>query len=87
MITARPKVLRALLARYAEACARILEDDTTARRLRLGEIARTLCAVTETQDIQDAIAAADRVLAEARSDAARCRRDKNQGQGSESLVA
>lgn len=87
MITARPKVLRALLARYAEACARILEDDTTARRLRLGEIAHTLCAITGTQNIQDAITAADRVLDEARSNAAGCRRDRDKGRGSESLVA
>lgn len=68
MITPRPQVLRALLAQYAEACVRVLEDDTPARRLVLRDTAYTLCVITGTGAIQDALAAADQVLAQQRSD-------------------
>ncbi|MFD4878585.1 DUF5133 domain-containing protein [Streptomyces sp. NPDC058420] len=87
MITAHPQVLRALLASYAEACVRSLEDDTPARRLHLRDIARTLCALTDTHEIKDALAAADRVLTETRSDSTVRRRHRGQGQGSEPVVA
>ncbi|MER6532294.1 DUF5133 domain-containing protein [Streptomyces sp. 900105755] len=64
MITPRPQVLRGLLARYAEACARVLEADTAARRRALQDIAYTLCVITGTCEVEDALAAADRLLAD-----------------------
>ncbi|MFE5033985.1 DUF5133 domain-containing protein [Streptomyces sp. NPDC056683] len=63
MITPRPQMLRGLLARHAEACVRVLEADTAASRHVLRDIAYTLCVVTGTSEIKDALAAADRLLA------------------------
>ncbi|MEW1777177.1 DUF5133 domain-containing protein [Streptomyces sp. NPDC086777] len=63
MITPHPRILRGLLARYAEACVRVLEADTAARRRVLKDVAYTLCVTTGTCEIEDALAAADRLLA------------------------
>ncbi|MER6532887.1 DUF5133 domain-containing protein [Streptomyces sp900105755] len=70
MITPHTQVLRVLLARYAEACARLLEHDTAASRGFLRDTAHTLCVVTGTCGIKDALATADRLLATEQSDAA-----------------
>ncbi|MGY5053514.1 DUF5133 domain-containing protein [Streptomyces sp. 900105755] len=70
MITPHAQMLRALLARYAEACARVLEHDTAARRGILKDTAYRLCVVTGTCEIKDALATADRLLATEQSDAA-----------------
>ncbi|SEF15969.1 protein of unknown function [Streptomyces sp. Ag109_O5-10] len=63
VITPHTQVLRVLLARYAEACARLLEHDTAASRGFLRDTAHTLCVVTGTCGIKDALATADRLLA------------------------
>ncbi|MET7568335.1 DUF5133 domain-containing protein [Streptomyces sp. NPDC005492] len=70
MVTPPPRILRVLLARYAEACVRMLEHDTAARRNTLKDIANTLCAVTGTGEIREALTTADRLLAEEQADAA-----------------
>ncbi|MER6266685.1 DUF5133 domain-containing protein [Streptomyces sp900105755] len=70
VITPHTQMLRALLARYAEACARMLEHDTAATRGLLKDTAYTLCVVTGTCEIKDALATADRLLATEQSDAA-----------------
>ncbi|MFJ4628267.1 DUF5133 domain-containing protein [Streptomyces sp. NPDC088847] len=80
MITPTPRVLRTLLAQYAEACVRVLEDDTAARQLVLRDAAHRLCVVTGTGAIQDALAAADRTLARQRSDTAARRHEEVRAQ-------
>ncbi|WP_405802829.1 DUF5133 domain-containing protein [Streptomyces halstedii] len=63
MLTPRPQDLRVALARYAD--ARIEDDrlptDATARAVE--DAAYTLCVLTGTQDVPQAIALADSLLA------------------------
>ncbi|MFJ9426467.1 DUF5133 domain-containing protein [Streptomyces sp. NPDC101249] len=66
MVTPLPHVLRALLARHAEACARRLEGDTTASRRALDNAGHTLCVTTGTRSVEKALARADLLLAAAR---------------------
>ncbi|MER7973311.1 DUF5133 domain-containing protein [Streptomyces sp. NPDC096080] len=66
MVTPLPHVLRALLARHAEACARRLEGDTTASRRALDDAGYTLCVTTGTRSVEEALARADVLLAAAR---------------------
>ncbi|MBW8792370.1 MAG: DUF5133 domain-containing protein [Streptomyces sp.] len=87
MITPPPQTLRALLARYAEACVRMLEADTAARRRVVQDTAYTLCVATGTCDIKDALAEADRLLAEGRSDASVRRPGAGRDQAGQTLVA
>ncbi|MFJ6086791.1 DUF5133 domain-containing protein [Streptomyces sp. NPDC092369] len=87
MITPRPQVLRAQLSRYAEACARMLEADTPANRRTLEDAAYTLCVTTGTYEIKEALAAADRLLAEEQPNAAEGRPGADQDWDDQTLVA
>ncbi|MGY4979225.1 DUF5133 domain-containing protein [Streptomyces sp. 900105755] len=86
MITPHTQMLRTLLARYAEACARMLEHDTAARRGLLKDAAHALCLVTGTCEIRDALATADRLLATAPSDAAARRDGASRDQADQTLA-
>ncbi|MET7683418.1 DUF5133 domain-containing protein [Streptomyces sp. NPDC005423] len=85
MITPHPRILRALLSRYAEACVRMLEDDTAATRHVLEDVSYTLCVTTGTSDVKEALAKADAMLAEERSGTAAGRSCR--GQADQTLVA
>ncbi|MGA4847335.1 DUF5133 domain-containing protein [Streptomyces sp. G5(2025)] len=65
MLKPEPRSVRTLLARYA--CARIalVEKADPAWQRELEDVTYTLCVVTGTQSITDAIAAADEILATA----------------------
>ncbi|OON82770.1 DUF5133 domain-containing protein [Streptomyces tsukubensis] len=63
MITPQPQILRALLARYADARIMQFENDTAANRSVLDDIAYTLCVTTGTCGIEEALATADDFLA------------------------
>ncbi|RDG37104.1 DUF5133 domain-containing protein [Streptomyces corynorhini] len=63
MVVPRPQILRVLLSRYAEARIRAHEDDTAAGRRALDDVAYTLCVITGTRSVEDALARADRLLA------------------------
>ncbi|MFJ1611096.1 DUF5133 domain-containing protein [Streptomyces sp. NPDC088253] len=67
MLEPHPKVLRTLLARYAEArfAHAHSSDSRTARDL--DNVAYTLCVTTATATVEDAIAAADVLLENARN--------------------
>ncbi|MFJ5273510.1 DUF5133 domain-containing protein [Streptomyces sp. NPDC088358] len=67
MLEPHPKVVRTLLARYAEArfAHAHAEDARTARVL--ADVAYTLCVTTGTATVEDAIAAADVILERSRS--------------------
>ncbi|MCX4430309.1 MULTISPECIES: DUF5133 domain-containing protein [Streptomyces] len=67
MLEPHPKVLRTLLAHYAEArfAHAHSSDSRTARDL--DNVAYTLCVTTATATVEDAIAAADVLLESARS--------------------
>ncbi|MET7486638.1 DUF5133 domain-containing protein [Streptomyces sp. NPDC005538] len=87
MVTPPPRILRVLLARYAEACVRMLEHDTAARRNTLKDIANTLCVVTGTGEIKDALTTADRLLAEEQARAAARRHGAGPLRNGRSLAA
>jgi hypothetical protein len=78
MITPHPQILRALLSRYADACVRTHEADTAANRQLLNDVTYTLCVTTGTSGIKDALAKADALLAEGRSEAVAGRPSGNQ---------
>ncbi|WP_329292208.1 DUF5133 domain-containing protein [Streptomyces sp. NBC_01455] len=67
MLEPHPKVVRILLARYAEArfAHAHAEDARTARVL--ADVAYTLCVTTGTATVEDAITAADVLLERSRS--------------------
>ncbi|MET8291823.1 DUF5133 domain-containing protein [Streptomyces sp. NPDC048448] len=67
MLEPHPKVVRTLLARYAEArfAHAHAEDARTARVL--ADVAYTLCVTTGTATVEDAITAADVLLERSRS--------------------
>ncbi|MEV1021083.1 DUF5133 domain-containing protein [Streptomyces sp. NPDC050264] len=87
MITPHPQILRTLMSRYATARVRLIEDDTVANRRLLEDAAYTLCVTTGTCEIKDALAAADRFLTAAPSDAAARQPTAGQEQADQSLVA
>lgn len=87
MITPRPQVLRAQLSRYAEACARMLEADTSENRRVLQDTSYTLCVTTGTDEIKEALAAADRLLSAEQSKAADGVPGADQGWDDQTLVA
>ncbi|MET9364570.1 DUF5133 domain-containing protein [Streptomyces sp. NPDC006632] len=67
MLEPHPKTLRILLARYAEArIAHSCHGDPGAAR-ELEDVAYTLCVMTATVCVEDAIAVADTILATARA--------------------
>ncbi|MBM7173226.1 DUF5133 domain-containing protein [Streptomyces sp. G44] len=65
MLKPEPRSVRTLLSRYA--CARIalMEKADPAWQREMEDVTYTLCVVTGTQSITDAIAAADQILAAA----------------------
>ncbi|MFE4857834.1 DUF5133 domain-containing protein [Streptomyces sp. NPDC056670] len=66
MLEPHPKTLRNLLARYAEArIAHAHNGDPSAAR-DLEDVAYTLCVLTATASVEDAIVVADTLLATAR---------------------
>ncbi|MGV9691990.1 DUF5133 domain-containing protein [Streptomyces sp. NPDC003444] len=73
MLTPDPRTLRSLLTRYAD--LRIAEARGEKRDGQLLEdVSRALCAATGTTRVEDALAAADALLAAARARGARTAR-------------
>jgi hypothetical protein len=66
-----PRSVRTLLARYAGARIALMEKADPAWQRELEDVTYTLCVVTGTQSITDAIAAADEILAAAERPEAR----------------
>ncbi|MFF8293387.1 DUF5133 domain-containing protein [Streptomyces sp. NPDC016309] len=58
-----PRHLRAVLARFADVRITLLRHEDPVLRRELDEISRTLCALTGTRTVEDALAAADAALA------------------------
>ena len=65
MLTPDPKVIRALLSRYADVQLRFSERPTQELQWQLDDVTYTLCVSTGTRCVSDALLAADRVLEEA----------------------
>ncbi|MFD3548676.1 DUF5133 domain-containing protein [Streptomyces sp. NPDC058655] len=63
MLKPAPAVLRGLLSRYADAQITLIREDSPAVRLKLENVSFTLCVATATTNIQDALVAADAMLA------------------------
>lgn len=63
MITPHPQILRAALSDYADARIRQFQLDTDANRRDLEGATYTLCVITGTSEIEDALATADDLLA------------------------
>ncbi|WP_344500181.1 DUF5133 domain-containing protein [Streptomyces enissocaesilis] len=61
-----PRCVRTLLARYASARIALAEKPDQAWQRELADVTYTLCVVTGTRSITDAIAAADEILEAAR---------------------
>ncbi len=61
-----PRRVRTLLARYASARIALAEKSDPMWQRELADVSYTLCVVTGTRSISDAIAAADETLAAAR---------------------
>ncbi|MGW7195304.1 DUF5133 domain-containing protein [Streptomyces chryseus] len=61
-----PRYVRTLLARYASARIALAEKAEPTWQRELADVTYTLCVVTGTRSITDAIAAADDILAAAR---------------------
>lgn len=57
-----PKVVRELLTRYAALRIAQAERETPATARELADVSYTLCVMTGTTDINDAVAAADALL-------------------------
>ncbi|MER5669560.1 DUF5133 domain-containing protein [Streptomyces mirabilis] len=67
MLEPHPKVLRTLLARYAEARFAHAHSGDSRTARDLDNVAYTLCVTTATATVEDAIATADVLLENARS--------------------
>lgn len=61
-----PQYLRSLLARYATVRIALAQGDVRASTQELEDVTYTLCVTTGTNTIDDALAAADAVLARQR---------------------
>nr|WP_028813613.1 DUF5133 domain-containing protein [Streptomyces flavidovirens] len=66
MLRPEPRRVRSLLARYASARIALAEKAEPTWQRELADVTYTLCVVTGTRSITDAIAAADEILATAR---------------------
>ncbi|MFF8788720.1 DUF5133 domain-containing protein [Streptomyces sp. NPDC015125] len=64
MLMPDPKDVRTLLSRYADARLAHAERSTLKSATRLDDVSYTLCVATATTQINDALAAADRILAQ-----------------------
>ncbi|WP_326615778.1 DUF5133 domain-containing protein [Streptomyces decoyicus] len=64
MLMPDPKDVRALLSRYAAARLAHEERETLKTATQLDDVSYTLCVATATTEINDALAAADRLLAQ-----------------------
>ncbi|MET8022276.1 DUF5133 domain-containing protein [Streptomyces decoyicus] len=67
MLMPDPKDVRTLLSRYAAARLAHAERATVKSATKLFDVSYTLCVATATTEINDALAAADRILAQART--------------------
>ncbi|MGW0427025.1 DUF5133 domain-containing protein [Streptomyces sp. NPDC002990] len=65
MLKPEPRRVRSLLARYASARIALAEKPDPAWQQELADVTYTLCVVTGTRSIADAVAAADEILAAA----------------------
>ncbi|MFG2721711.1 DUF5133 domain-containing protein [Streptomyces sp. NPDC048416] len=65
MLAPHPKTLRLLLAQYAEARIAHAYQQNPRAAEQLKDVSSTLCVVTATSCVEDAIAAADLLLAQA----------------------
>lgn len=63
VLNPEPRCVRNLLARYASARIALTEKVVPAWQRELADVTYTLCVVTGTRSISDAIAAADEILA------------------------
>ncbi|MFE9406586.1 DUF5133 domain-containing protein [Streptomyces sp. NPDC006530] len=63
MLEPHPKTLRILLARYAEARITQAQTKSAAAAREIDDVVHALCAATSTACVEDAIAAADLLLA------------------------
>ncbi|WP_228983958.1 DUF5133 domain-containing protein [Streptomyces sp. DH12] len=66
MLMAHPTVLGKLAEEYESLAAQRAQADGPEVRRRMEDVAYTLCVSTGTRDVEDALAAARRRLAEAR---------------------
>ncbi|MEU1042925.1 DUF5133 domain-containing protein [Streptomyces sp. NPDC005551] len=64
MSTPDPRHVRKLLARYASARIALAERSTREWQRELDDVTRTLCMLTGTRSVADAICAADEILAQ-----------------------
>ncbi|MEU8915651.1 DUF5133 domain-containing protein [Streptomyces nigrescens] len=64
MLMPDPKDVRTLLSRYAAARLAHAEKETRKTATQLGDVSYTLCVATATTEINDALAVADRILAQ-----------------------
>ncbi|MFJ2745666.1 DUF5133 domain-containing protein [Streptomyces sp. NPDC087440] len=62
MITPTSQVLRPLLARYAQARVAVEQQPDAAALRALEDVSYTLCVLTGTARVEDALAAADQIL-------------------------
>ncbi|RZB14089.1 DUF5133 domain-containing protein [Streptomyces sp. F001] len=63
MLVPDPKVVRRLLTRYASLRIAQAERETPTRARELADVSHTLCVLTGTTSIREAIARADALLA------------------------
>ncbi|MFF3907972.1 DUF5133 domain-containing protein [Streptomyces sp. NPDC001848] len=64
MLVPDPKAIRRLLTRYATLRIALAEQETPEAARELADVSYTLCVMTGTRDVSDAIAAADALLLE-----------------------
>ncbi|WP_328540304.1 DUF5133 domain-containing protein [Streptomyces sp. NBC_00344] len=62
MLTPDPQVLRTLLSRHATLCIALLERETAHAQHALEDVSYTLCVLTGTRTVTDAILTADGIL-------------------------
>ncbi|MEU9487473.1 DUF5133 domain-containing protein [Streptomyces decoyicus] len=64
MLMPHPKDVRTLLSRYAAARLAHAERATLKSATKLDDVSYTLCVTTATTELNDALVAADRILAQ-----------------------
>ncbi|MEV6742424.1 DUF5133 domain-containing protein [Streptomyces sp. NPDC051104] len=62
MLVPDPKAVRRLLTRYASLRIALAERETPELARELADVSYTLCVMTGTKDVRDAVAAADALL-------------------------
>ncbi|POX46429.1 DUF5133 domain-containing protein [Streptomyces sp. Ru72] len=62
MLVPDPKAVRRLLTRYASLRIALAERETPEAVRELADVSYTLCVMTGTKDVRDAVAAADALL-------------------------